>query len=83
MNTKTFNRLFILLIVLFISYGNTSAQEKGIDTIPGFSLNGSSTDITLSFIYILLGTWAYSWFLSLIWFDSIKTFFTKNKAKAV
>ncbi len=47
--------------------------------VPGFSLNGSTTDITLSFIYILIGTWAYSWFLSGIWFGDIKRFFAKNK----
>jgi TRAP-type uncharacterized transport system fused permease subunit len=48
--------------------------------VPGFSLNGSTTDITLSFIYILVGTWAYSWFLSLIWIDDIKRFFKRKKA---
>lgn len=47
--------------------------------VPGFSLNGSTTDIALSFVYILFGTFAYSWFLSLIWIGDIKRFFSKNK----
>ena len=36
--------------------------------VPGFSLNGSTTDIIKSFILIIIGTYAYSWFLSGIWF---------------
>lgn len=35
--------------------------------VPGFSLNGSSTDIIKAFIFIIIGTWAYSYFLSGIW----------------
>jgi len=46
--------------------------------VPGFSLDGSSTDIIKAFIFILFGTWAYSWFLSGIWIGTIKGFFKKN-----
>lgn len=35
--------------------------------VPAFSLDGSSTDIAITFVLIILGTWAYSWFLSGIW----------------
>jgi TRAP transporter 4TM/12TM fusion protein len=35
--------------------------------VPGFSLNGSSWDIIKAFVLIALGTWAYSYFLSLHW----------------
>ena len=48
--------------------------------VPGFSLNGSSTDIIKAFIFIIIGTWAYSWFLSGIWIGSIKGIFTKKAA---
>ncbi|ACN15764.1 putative TRAP-type transporter, 4TM/12TM fusion protein [Desulforapulum autotrophicum HRM2] len=45
--------------------------------VPGFSLDGSSVDIVKAFIYILLGTWAYSWFMSGIWIGSLKRVFIK------
>ncbi len=35
--------------------------------VPGFSLDGSPKDIVLAFIIIAIGTWAYSYFLSLHW----------------
>jgi TRAP transporter 4TM/12TM fusion protein len=35
--------------------------------VPAFSLNGSATDIIKAFVLIILGTYAYSWFLSGIW----------------
>ncbi len=35
--------------------------------VPGFSLDGSSWDIIKAFALIALGTWAYSYFLSLHW----------------
>ncbi len=35
--------------------------------VPAFSLNGSSTDIVITFILIFFGTWAYSWLLSGVW----------------
>ncbi len=49
--------------------------------VPGFSLNGSSTDIVVAFVWILFGTWAYSFFLSFIWVDYIKKFFDKTQEK--
>lgn len=36
--------------------------------VPGFSLNGSAVDIIKAFVLIILGTYAYSWFLSGIWY---------------
>jgi len=47
--------------------------------VPGFSLNGSSTDIIKAFIFILFGTWLYSYILSGIW---LKTWFGFGKNKA-
>jgi len=35
--------------------------------VPGFSLDGSASDIAISFALILIGTYAYSWLLSGIW----------------
>ncbi|WP_321370135.1 TRAP transporter fused permease subunit [uncultured Desulfuromusa sp.] len=46
--------------------------------VPGFSLNGSSTDIIKAFIFIVIGTWAYSYFLSGIW---LKTWLGIGKNK--
>lgn len=46
--------------------------------VPGFSLDGSTMDIVKSFILILLGTYAYSWFLSGIWINQIKGLFSKG-----
>ena len=46
--------------------------------VPGFTLNGSWTDILLTFVLIFFGTWAYSWLLSGIWLD----WFRKDKAKS-
>ena len=43
--------------------------------VPGFSLDGSSTDIIKAFVLIILGTYAYSWFLSGIWIKSLKNIF--------
>ncbi len=40
--------------------------------VPGFSLDGSAMDIIKAFVLILLGTYAYSWFLSGIWIKSLK-----------
>ncbi|MCP3671709.1 MAG: TRAP transporter fused permease subunit [Gammaproteobacteria bacterium] len=37
--------------------------------VPGFSLNGSASDIVVAFVLIVFGTWAYSWFLSGIWMN--------------
>ena len=35
--------------------------------VPAFSLDGSATDIGITFVLVFFGTWAYSWFLSGIW----------------
>ncbi len=40
--------------------------------VPGFSLDGSSTDIIKAFILILIGTWGYSYILSGIWINHLK-----------
>ncbi len=48
--------------------------------VPGFSLDGTPTDITKAFVLIILGTWAYSWFLSGIWFKPLKGLFSKAPA---
>ncbi len=40
--------------------------------VPGFSLDGTTTDIIITFILIVIGTWAYSWLLSGIWLDWFK-----------
>ena len=37
--------------------------------VPAFTLNGSPTDIAVTFVLIIIGTWAYSWLLSGIWLD--------------
>jgi len=46
--------------------------------VPGFSLDGTPMDIVKAFIVIILGTWAYSWFLSGIWVNHLKNIFKKN-----
>jgi TRAP transporter 4TM/12TM fusion protein len=35
--------------------------------VPGFSLNGSTMDIVKAFVFIVFGTWLYSYILSGIW----------------
>jgi TRAP transporter 4TM/12TM fusion protein len=40
--------------------------------VPGFTLNGSGTDILVAFVLIFFGTWAYSWLLSGIWLNWFK-----------
>ncbi len=36
--------------------------------VPGFSLNGSWSDIVITFLVCMAGTWLYSWLLSGLWF---------------
>jgi TRAP-type uncharacterized transport system fused permease subunit len=48
--------------------------------VPGFSLNGTPMDIIKAFVLILIGTYVYSWFLSGIWFGSIKRLFKRAPA---
>lgn len=38
--------------------------------VPAFSLNGSAMDIVKAFIFIIFGTWLYSYMLSGIWMQS-------------
>ena len=45
--------------------------------VPAFSLDGSAMDIIKAFILIIIGTWAYSYFLSGIWFKPLKGMFKK------
>jgi TRAP-type uncharacterized transport system fused permease subunit len=40
--------------------------------VPAFSLDGSGSDITITFILVFVGTWFYSWLLSGIWIDWFK-----------
>jgi TRAP transporter 4TM/12TM fusion protein len=40
--------------------------------VPGFSLNGSTTDIAIAFVLIFIGTFGYSWLLSGIWMHYFK-----------
>ena len=49
--------------------------------VPAFSLNGSSMDIVKAFALIIIGTYAYSWFLSGIWYYKLTGNFPKKKAK--
>ncbi len=46
--------------------------------VPGFSLDGSTMDIVKAFVLIILGTYAYSWFLSGIWLKSLTNKFKKS-----
>lgn len=46
--------------------------------VPAFSLNGSAADIGVAFALIIIGTFAYSWFLSGIWLN----YFRKGKVSA-
>ena len=40
--------------------------------VPAFSLDGSTTDITIVFFLVFVGTYGYSWLLSGIWLDYFK-----------
>ena len=46
--------------------------------VPAFSLDGSGTDIAITFVLVFVGTWFYSWLLSGIWLD----WFKKSRAAA-
>jgi hypothetical protein len=41
-------------------------------------LNGTAWDILKAFVLILIGTYAYSWFLSGIWIKYLKGLFAKT-----
>ena len=46
--------------------------------VPGFSLNGSTMDITKAFVLITIGTWVYAYLLSGIWIKHIRNLFGKR-----
>ena len=46
--------------------------------VPGFSLDGSTTDIVKAFVLIIIGTYAYSWFLSGIWYYKLRGQYPKQ-----
>jgi TRAP-type uncharacterized transport system fused permease subunit len=48
--------------------------------VPAFSLDGSYMDIVKAFIFILIGTYAYSWLMSGIWIKPLKGVFKKVPA---
>jgi len=48
--------------------------------VPGFSLDGSSMDIVKAFVYIIIGTYIYAWFMSGIWMRGLANFFRKAPA---
>ncbi len=48
--------------------------------VPGFSLDGSTMDIVKSFVLIIIGTYAYSWFLSGIWIQNLLKVFKRVPA---
>jgi TRAP transporter 4TM/12TM fusion protein len=48
--------------------------------VPAFSLDGSSMDIVKAFGLILVGTYAYSWFMSGIWIKQLVGVFKKAPA---
>jgi TRAP transporter 4TM/12TM fusion protein len=48
--------------------------------VPAFTLDGSSMDIVKAFALILIGTYAYSWFMSGIWIKNVKGVFKKAPA---
>lgn len=47
--------------------------------VPGFSLNGTPWDIVKAFVLIIIGTYAYSWFLSGIWIKHLKDIVGKTE----
>ena len=46
--------------------------------VPGFSLNGTGMDIIKAMVLIIIGTYAYSWILSGIWFKPLKGMFARS-----
>ena len=40
--------------------------------VPAFTLKGGVTDIAVTFVLIVAGTWAYAWLLSGIWLDRLR-----------
>jgi TRAP transporter 4TM/12TM fusion protein len=48
--------------------------------VPAFSLDGTGWDITKAFVLIMLGTWGYSYFLSLHWLYFLNGSLAKKRA---
>jgi len=48
--------------------------------VPGFSLNGSASDIGVAFAMIVIGTFLYSWILSGIWLPKYRKAIKEAKA---
>lgn len=48
--------------------------------VPGFSLDGTPTDIVKSFVLILIGTYVYAWILSGYWIKPLGKLFRKRAA---
>ena len=48
--------------------------------VPGFTLNGTPLDIIKTFIYIIIGTYIYAWFLSGIWIKPLRGMFSRSAA---
>jgi len=48
--------------------------------VPAFSLDGSAMDIVKAFVLIIIGTYAYAWFLSGIWVTYVKNLFSRKAA---
>ena len=46
--------------------------------VPGFSLQGDSSDIIKALVLILFGTYLYSWMLSGIWLGPVKAMFGRK-----
>ena len=46
--------------------------------VPGFSLQGGTMDIIITFILIIFATYAYAWLMSGIWIKSLRTRFAKT-----
>ncbi|MEN8232874.1 MAG: TRAP transporter fused permease subunit [Thermodesulfobacteriota bacterium] len=46
--------------------------------VPGFSLDGSATDIVKAFVLIFIGTYGYSWLLSGIWYYKLRGQYPKQ-----
>ena len=47
--------------------------------VPGFSLNGDTSDIIKAYALIVVGTWLYSWLLSGIWIGQLKNLFSGSR----
>ena len=46
--------------------------------VPGFTMQGDTFDIVKAFVLIIIGTYAYSYFLSFAWYPKVKSVFVKS-----